>query len=380
MTILYIADADESSTTAGSVRGRAVKSFLERTYRTHYISLSDSRMGSEQYETLKPTIFRKMIKALKPVAVNRSFRSIDSSIFKKSFFANIIHIVRLYNENRNCRLIYCSYKPSAAIWLGLVAKILMRRPLLVEYRDLMSAFGDRDISTIGRILLGKLDRFTEVLLLKFIDEVIVVSNTQGQEFKATFNKECAVIMNGIDGEISNLKPELFQLRSDQIVKIGYAGQLSKRRKLSCLSTVSGEYALELMSKESPYEFGLPPSISCKEYGYLKKNEMSAVLRECDCFLLIEGTTETSKGNLPSKVFEYMQYGKPILFSGNIHSDVALILKSVGLLIMLPNDGTSINLLSELRNVSNSFDPSRLSEYSRSNQLLKLQKILDEYYI
>jgi hypothetical protein len=380
MTKLYIADADDHSRTPGSVRGRAVRSFIESNYGLEYISLSVDKLSPvERLESSAPKKFWPL-SSLKPAGINRSFRCVDSSIFRKSFFRNLWRIIRTSSRDNKIEIIYCSYKPASAIWLGLVAKLLNRLPLVIEYRDLMSAFGDRDVSTLQRRLLNTLDQKIEALLLKFIDSVVVVNDTQSREFYAAFGRESTVVMNGIDGQINWHKYGNLHSNASHDLKIGYAGQLSKRRQLSCLSVVDGKYTLELMSKEQPYDYGLQPSVACNEYGFLEKNEMNEVLDSCDCFLLIEGVTDSSKGNLPSKVFEYMRFCKPVLFSGNEQSDVALILKKVGLLIMLPNDGARIDLHNELKKVMRSFDPSHLLEYAREQQLNKLRRILDKYII
>lgn len=380
MKILYIADADEGSYTAGSVRGRAIKSFIESRYSLEYMSLSV--INPALARRVDPPVHRRVLRlwVFKPLGINRSFRSVDSSMFRAIFYLNLWNMLRSGRHAREIDLIYCSYKPASAIWLGLVAKLLYKAPLVVEYRDLMSVFGDRDLSTLWRRALNSFDQKVESFLLKFIDRVIVVNHTQSREFYAAFGRESSVVMNGYDGLTNYQKLGDAYANFPPSLRIGYAGQLSKRRKLSCLSILDGSYTLELMSRENPYDFGLSPSIRCNEYGFLDKNQMNEVLGGCDCFLLIEGVQDSSKGNLPSKVFEYMRFCKPILFFGHPESEVALLLRKIGLLIAIPNDSVRVDLYSELKNVMRSFDPCFLPDYSREQQLNNLKRILDEYII
>lgn len=380
MKLLYIADADIDSQSAGSVRGRAIKNFLELNYDLTYLSLSEAPSSNAKYSNKKVHLSIGCLQAFKSMGFNRSFRSIDSSIFRKSFYANIIQIIKTRSIKKKYNLIYCSYKPSSAIWLGIFAKIYTKSILIVEYRDLMSPFGDRDLSSIQRRLLSWIDHHIELFLLKFVNNIIVVSDTQHAEFKSAFGRECVVVMNGIDGELVSIEHSYNDYLSDRTVNIGYAGQLSKRRRLSSLCFVDGKYTLQLMSRESPYDYGLPRDIECTEHGFLEEKQMNAILNSCDCFLLIEGIGNSSKGNIPSKVFQYIKFGKPILFYGNPESDVATILRNAGLLIIIPNEGQSINLVAELKRVSQAFDRNKLSEFTRSNQLKRLKEVFDEYII
>lgn len=376
MNIIYIADAELTSNTPGSIRCSAVKDFLLLNYDTHYISLSKqnikvtSNVKNKINSKYTDTTYNFKLPSLR---LNTTFRIFDSSLLSIKFIKNIKKIIFLCkNLNKNKKtIIYVSYKPSSALWLGLFASFLTNGHLLVEYRDLASQFGNKNKSGL-RYFLHLIDTYIEKLFLNYVSKVIVVSNTQSKEFFHYFKKESTVILNGFDGDLS--LPSIPSMNNNKI-EILYAGTLSSRRNLLFLNKYKKFLILNLFSNQNPFEFGLDVDFEVINNGFVDRETLAKNYQNTGAFLLIEGIDTNSDGNIPSKVFEYMKYSKPIFFSGSESSDVYNILLQTGHLIYLnTNKLTNINF----SNFKNTFSKEKTMNFSRGNQLQILGDLINGF--
>jgi glycosyltransferase involved in cell wall biosynthesis len=115
------------------------------------------------------------------------------------------------------------------------------------------------------------------------------------------------------------------------------------------------------------------------HGYVDKQKMEQIYIESSCGLLLLHEIETFKTSLPVKLFEYMNFGLPILSSGN--NDYNNIIKSAGCGFVADASLDSIIEKSQLiisdANILKEMSINGLnhvSNYSWSNEELKLRGI------
>lgn len=371
MIMLYIAEANVHSDSPGS--NRCIK-FIEHFSTKcceikhidpvkHQVLKNYIRLKSEQsgrHRKLKLRLKEKL-----------HSRMINSSIFSSHFISCMLKLIMYKARGLQPDLIYVSYKPPSVISLGFFAKILFRCKLIAEYRDLASMFSDSK----RLLFIKKIDFFLEWLFLKLVNEVVVVSPSQANQFSSNFRREAHIVLNGID-------PLTYDVPVSEIEKLGtkkdkpviiYAGTLSKRRNLNPFANVirAQDINLKVFSKQDPRYFIDDKSLydAIEFEGFKMRSDLMNEYSNAEGFLLLEGYNKSSYENIPSKVFEYIYFKKPIYFCGNINSDVGQILIDLGLLIHISEDGKVTNYLDEDK-LENNYE-----KYLRVNQFQKLEGLI-----
>lgn len=365
MRLLYIADADDVSAKPGAVRCSATLRYLRNRFDVTYLSLSSITI-SEKTVTPAPSkrhyLFGGVFKGF-----NRKFRMVDSSCTNRLFFRQLWAVIRLFLAGNRYEVVYCSYKPAAAIWLGCLSKLCLAQRFILEYRDLASQFGDRQEHRV----LNSLDLLVEKCALAVVDHVIVVSPTQALEFERAFGKTPTVVSNGVDHWFSSVYIEPLPARS---LVLTYAGTLSERRGLQKLENCSVEgVVLWVFSNQNPNVHGLPEGLSCESSGYVAREDLMCRLAQSDAFLLIEGDKSSSFGNIPSKVFEYLAYRKPIVFIGSKDSDVYNLVYPTGLILHIDDISDLAESILNTRLLSEEY----LRSLDRQVSLSKIERIVNE---
>lgn len=371
MIMLYIAEANVHSGSPGS--NRCVKfieyfstKFCEIIHIDpvkHQVSQNNTKLKSDQsgkYQKIKSRLKEKL-----------HSRMINSSIFSPHFISCMLKLIMYKARGLQPDLIYVSYKPPSVVSLGCFAKILFRCKLVAEYRDLASTFSDSTRS----LFIKKIDFFLEWLFLKLVNEVVVVSPSQASRFSSNFGRDVHIVLNGIDPlniDIPVSKIEQPATNKNKPVII-YAGTLSNRRNLNPFAKVIRilDLNLKVFSKQDPLIFIDDKALSdvIAFEGFKPRSDLINEYSKADGFLLLEGYNESSYENIPSKVFEYIYFKKPIYFCGNIHSDVSQILIDLGLLIHISEDGELTNYLDENKLKSN------YEKYLRGHQFQKLEGLI-----
>ena len=128
------------------------------------------------------------------MALTKYLGIIDRSCLSAPFFLGLKKIIQLSLEGQKFDVVFVSYKPAAAIWLGLFARFLVSKHFVLEYRDLASQFSDKIVKEPWAFI----DKSIESFILKFVSQVVVASPTQKYEFERAFKKQARVILNGVD--------------------------------------------------------------------------------------------------------------------------------------------------------------------------------------
>jgi glycosyltransferase involved in cell wall biosynthesis len=371
MIMLYIAEANAHSRSPGSNRCMKFIEYFGAKFSEirhinpvkYQVSQKNTRLKSDQsgeYQKIRLRLKEKL-----------HSRMVNSSIFSVHFISCMLKLIVCKARGFRPDLIYISYKPPSVIILGFFAKLLFRCKLIVEYRDLASTFSDSKRS----VVIKKIDFYLEWLFLKLVNEVVVVSPSQASRFSSNFGRDAHIVLNGIDP----LTIDIPQSKFDQPATtkknpiIIYAGTLSHRRNLNPFAKIMRalDLNLKVFSRQDPLIF-IDDETLCDVItfdGFRTRSYLINEYSKADGFLLLEGYSQSSYENIPSKVFEYIYFKKPIYFCGNINSDVGQILIDLGLLMHISEDGVLTNYLDENKLKNN------YQKYLRVHQFQKLEGLI-----
>jgi hypothetical protein len=352
MKLLYISESSPELLSPGSNRARATIKYLRQNSCDVY-DFDISKQVSVGANLGKGAVEGGIVYRLR-----QSIRMLDGRVFSKFFIGKLSKILRM----RRCEfdLVYVSYKPPIALFLGVVAKILFGARLVIEYRDLASLFKNKPIIYPLHFIDIVIDRF----ILWFANAVIVVSPTQAETLRQKFSVKAEIVFNGFD-----IEPELEELdRPREKSWITYVGTLSKRRSLKGLAHIRGieNYTLNVLSDCDPLIFEPPVGLNVDHLDVMPRQQMMMFIQRSSYLLLIEGLDEASYANVPSKVFEYISTRNTILFIGSEFSDVYQILLQYGNFIHLNGQ---VEISSKVACYED------IEEFNRSYQAEKLDRIL-----
>ena len=153
-------------------------------------------------------------------------------------------------------------------------------------------------------------------------------------FKRLGARSVKVITNGYDD--ADEMPE--QLNRDQKFILSHVGMLSRQRNpknlwkaIDALAVTHADIALKLigiLSDEVRNE--VEQHVALKKCTtiepYVPHQEVFSLYAQSNVLILIQTQTERLQTQLPGKLFEYLRAKKPILAIGDVHSDLATILR------------------------------------------------------
>jgi len=179
----------------------------------------------------------------------------------------------------------------------------------------------------------QMDEKMEKSILKQADEVIVVSNSQAEDFRKIVERGYRVITNGFDpDDFENLKTGKKNSTEFVIRHIGNIGEAAVPE--SFLHAIKELQTEELLKVEfiGDIHLRLPRVVEELELQHMIRFESyiphrKALERMCgaDLLLLSLPDVENISHHIPGKMFEYLGSGRPILMIGPVEGDSAQIL-------------------------------------------------------
>jgi|GEM_PF-1296722 Glycosyltransferase len=272
-----------------------------------------------------------------------------------------IKCMSLVRKNK-LELIYVNGQPPCCILIGHWIKKIFRIPLVIDYIDpWMATPGYYP----GKGFAGRLNRVLERKFLNAADLVVYCKKSIFEDITAAYHiedtKKYVFIPLGYDpADFSSQSI----IRGQKKIKIAYTGKL---RKNFCYSPKSFFQALYSLMKEdkinpdilevvcagliAPDYLALIKELDLenivKHIGYVSHSDSIALIQSADALLLLieseKGRTvsESFSGSLPSKIFEYLYTGKPILAIIPHGFEYELIQKSNLGFFAEPNDPGSV---------------------------------------
>ena len=227
--------------------------------------------------------------------------------------------------------IFISSPPLFIGIVGLFLKWLYGAKLILEIRDIWpdSAVAAGQISRSGRAY--KLARRLEKYLYKTSDGIICVSNRMKEYLSEYTSKPICVAYNGPREasilQVGNMSPEDKSEKKTKL-KLAYAGNLGLLQGLNFLlealyelkkaNNLRYDWQLEIFGTgtleddliKKTDELNLGKSVIF--HGALPKEELNLHLSLVDVFFLGLVKDEVLEKTIPSKLFDYLSFGKPVL--------------------------------------------------------------------
>lgn len=221
--------------------------------------------------------------------------------------------------------------------LHLIGKRLkMKVPSLTWVADFRDPWTQWEILQEMKITapLWKRHQKLEQEVIKVSDALLVTSQSARDEFKRLGARSVKVITNGYDD--ADEMPE--QLNRDQKFILSHVGMLSRQRNpknlwkaIDALAVTHADMALKLigiLSDEVRNE--VEQHVALKKCTTIEPSvphqEVFSLYAQSNVLILIQTQTERLQTQLPGKLFEYLRAKKPILAIGDVHSDLATILR------------------------------------------------------
>ncbi len=245
------------------------------------------------------------------------------SFIPKSIFSSFGWFLKGWKPD----VVFISSPPIFVGISGIFLKYLLRCKLVLEIRDIWpdSAVAAGQLKSSG--MAYKLSAYFERFLYRRSNGLVCVSAPMKTYLEQYFNKPICVAYNGPLTESIPLSDTGNITSSKSEIRLAYAGNLGlvqgmdqlikaismlKNRMLSNHWTLDiyGTGALEKELKEQVRSLGLENQVVF--YGAIPKQELSIHLRKIDVLYLGLISAEALDKTIPSKLFDYLSFGKPIL--------------------------------------------------------------------
>ncbi len=224
-------------------------------------------------------------------------------------------------------LIFISSPPIFIGITGVVLRFLFRKKLILEVRDIWpdSAVAAGQLKKEG--VAYKLASVFERFLYRRSHGIVCVSTPMKEYIHQYYKKEVCVAYNGPKAQYLSTVKVGMNSNDSRTARIAYAGNLglvqgmdqlikafevlkSKELSYDWHLDIYGTGALEEDLKMQCNELGLDEKIHF--HGVFPKEELSDHLNNSDVLYLGLISSEALDKTIPSKLFDYMMFGKPIL--------------------------------------------------------------------
>ena len=319
------------------------------------------KLSTQVYHST-PESIKQIIRRLAPL---------DDKVF---WLPNLLQKAKKMMGETSYELIYVSCGPFSS---ALAAKWLSKRfgvPYVLEMRDYWTLLKDYNIVGFG--LNRLLARATEKSCIKKAS--LLVAATQGiasdlaESFDPSLPERSFVLFNGHDeADFNGLKAADRQTSG---FVLSYFGALYAKRSLKCLLK-----ALSSLEKQKL----LPAGFELRLYGSFHREsvleiEQSGIgtmvrivpqlqhrqalehMLASDALLLLINS-DSPKGTLTSKIFEYLRCGKPILALAPQHGEAAELLKESGQTYLCPMESSTL-IMKSLQDLLKDHDKAREYHY------------------
>ena len=290
-------------------------------------------------------------------------------------------------------VVWVSSPPLPITFVSLVIKLIYRVPIVLDVRDIWP----ESAVNIGKLkrgsILEKLGLLLEKLSYYHADEITCVSSNMKAFIASKTSTNITTIYNSVlaDGfynqEINSGNPDIFSYAGN----IGHAQDLelvvqsfAKARESKIMSNamlhIIGDGALLDEIKSLVLKLGIEKSVQF--FGAVPKPKAIEMMSSAGCLLLPLKDAPAFRITVPSKVFDYMALGRPIIT--NIGGEGASIISRCKANEIVPPSNL-IELSSAMVKIRESWDKRIeeaienseiiINEFTREQEVLKLESIL-----
>ena len=382
---------------AGSFRTQALLDVLEQkesvkkififtTMPNRYFkSLNDGLMKVEEY-----SINHKRIKIFRFASL-RHHNNLILQIFSFLIFAlfSLINIFKIRNE---INFIYATSSRFATAFLAYFLSRLINVKINLDIRDIFS----ENLSVIGNnnfIIknISFLIKKIEMHIFKNADSISYVSKAFFNNFTSNRKKNTIYIPNGIDDLFLENK-EILKKKNPASFEILYAGNIGLSQNLhNVIPNLSIHFNKNINFKIIGDGNGLDSllknikELKCKNVEIIEPMRREMLINyynETDIFFLHLGKEKAFEKVLPSKIFEYAVFDKPILagVSGNAKQLIKEELKNSYLFEPENIDQAKIQLREILKNYQLKERSNFIKKYNRRKLMSDLASHLEKIHI
>jgi glycosyltransferase involved in cell wall biosynthesis len=328
--ILLVHQAFVSPRQAGGTRHYEFASLLvpEGQFRFTIIASTLSYLTGQQVNPDDDSDLEPGIEVLRAYTLPVSHRSFVWRVV--AFFSFMVMAVWESHKVKHVNLVMGTTPPifqAVSAWL---ITLILRRPFLLEVRDLWPEFAI-DMGVLKNPILIRLSRWLEAFLYTRADHILVNSPVYRDYIlnRGISSEKVSLIPNGADPAMFDPhidgKVILQRLGLDGQYIVTYAGALGKANDLETILRAAGHlrdhkdihFLLVGDGKERPrlealaHEYGLE---NMTFMGALPKTDMPSLLAASDVCVATLMNIPMFRTTYPNKVFDYMAAGKPTILA------------------------------------------------------------------
>jgi glycosyltransferase involved in cell wall biosynthesis len=390
-------------------------------------SVQDSyiKLDNDHYQRIKNKVIvervkshispQKIVKLRKKIGANLPWRNLNNEISWKSSFVNFFRTWFMIPDSQIFWIIPVLFKlsrilskfkpdvimatspPYSILLLGVITKILSKKPLVLDYRDPWTqSFGVyRKGENKFRLYI---ERWLEKIVLRLTNLVIsvtppIIEDLQSLD-KSNLHSKFRLIYNGFDKEdFKSVIPKTFNhytiVYTGKILSNWYSAlpflkgfrelikenpDLTEKIQIKFIGVFDDPMAIDFIKK-----YGLTQNISI--LGHLSHSECLSYQLGADLLLLIYNNEEIGRIGISTKLFEYMGAKKPILALTDKNSLTAKIMNKskMGKTV---SSITPKEIAKELKDFYSGINPYCINEeilelFSRQKQTEQLATMLNE---
>ena len=386
----FLPDITAAAFRIGEMTDELVKQGHDVKVITSYPHRGESDNFSEQELTKDKNIYRVKLAAFNHKGLLNYLMHYFSFVFKSIWISRKIIVSKWRPQ-----VIWTTSPPLFTGISGYVLSILLRSPLVLDIRDIWpdSAVAAGQISQDGKAF--KIGKVLEKWLYSRAEHLTCVSVPMADYLRNTVNKPVSVIYNGI-----SLSSPLIKKNAGKENIILYAGNIGRVQGLEML--IEGFAELYPSQKNKQWKFVLIGDGVLKKELEQKikqlKMEQAIIIKEAMPKALISKEMHKArvlvfnlqdddvfKMTIPSKVFDYMAIGNPII-SGLLGEGKSILEETGGNIVFYPGNKESFkqSLTQMLDNINSIENKSHknielvVSNYTRKKATESLCEIFSKF--
>lgn len=250
-------------------------------------------------------------------------------------------------SNKSYDYIICSYPNITNLISGYYYSKKFNVPLIIDMRDLWT----QDVSFFKKNIFRKsLEKIIEKKILIHSKRILTVSNFNGSKLSELYGDKVDIIYNGFEDDkfvenINNIS--LTTVQTPQLSSkfhLVYAGSFYEgERKVDKLFSAMHSLKLKKIIDENNFSFEIYGNKELyinnllKEYnindivevkGLMGQDDLFKKISNCNALLVVTRDLDISKGEMTTKVFEYIALGNQILCLTKLDFEITDVLKEV----------------------------------------------------
>lgn len=277
----------------------------------------------------------------------KTLKKINSLVFPDRNISWAINVVRKKVLNNKYDYIICSYPNITNLVIGQYYSNLFKTPLIVDIRDLWTQ--DPSFSKKHRIKQF-LESKIEFNILNKSHKILTISKFNALLLSDIYGDKVEVIYNGFEDEklknirsASDLSDVSNQTKNSKF-KIAYAGSFYKGERnvdmlFEAIKSLKNKniinninFSFDIYGNQEDYiiklisKYEVSDLVSIK--GLVSQDALFEELYDYDLLLVVTRNALISKGELTTKVFEYIALGNPILCLSKPDFEIVKVLNDI----------------------------------------------------